>query len=151
MFRRRSGNNEEQQLKKLWKPTGGRSFDDPCPEVRNSSHRSGNLNSPEVEDYPNMLFIRLSTACFKRDSFWMIFISLCLWARFSLRITFYSTQQNQPTGKRRTIPLSKLANNTIESIARHTKVIWDVEKKQISWFIARFEPRTLESQADIST
>ena len=34
------------------KPTGDRSLDDPCPEVRFSSHHSGNLNSPEVEDYP---------------------------------------------------------------------------------------------------
>ena len=34
-------------------PTGDRSLDDPCPEVRYSSHHSGNLNSPEVEDYPH--------------------------------------------------------------------------------------------------
>ena len=34
-------------------PTGDRYLDDPCPEVRYSSHHSGNLNSPEVEDYPH--------------------------------------------------------------------------------------------------
>ena len=34
-------------------PTGDRSLDDPWPEVRYSSHHSGNLNSPEVEDYPH--------------------------------------------------------------------------------------------------
>ena len=34
-------------------PTGDRSLDDPCPEVRYSSDHSGNLNSPEVEDYPH--------------------------------------------------------------------------------------------------
>ena len=34
-------------------PTGDRSLDDPCPGVRFSSHHSGNLNSPEVEDYPH--------------------------------------------------------------------------------------------------
>ena len=31
-------------------PTGDRSLDDPCAEVRNSFHHSGNLNSPEVEN-----------------------------------------------------------------------------------------------------
>ena len=35
------------------KPTGDRSLDDPCPEVRYSSHHSGNLNRSEVEDYPH--------------------------------------------------------------------------------------------------
>ena len=34
-------------------PTRDRSLDDPCPEVRYSSHHSGNLNSPEVEEYPH--------------------------------------------------------------------------------------------------
>ena len=33
--------------------TGDRPSDDPCPEVRFSSHHSGHLNSPEVEDYPH--------------------------------------------------------------------------------------------------
>ena len=33
--------------------TGDRSSDDPCPEVRYSSHHSGHLNSPEAEDYPH--------------------------------------------------------------------------------------------------
>ena len=32
---------------------GDRSSDDPCPEVRYSSHHSGHLNSPEAEDYPH--------------------------------------------------------------------------------------------------
>ena len=36
-------------------PTGGRSLDDPCPDVGISSHHSGNLNSPEMEDYPHMV------------------------------------------------------------------------------------------------
>ena len=34
-------------------PTGDRPIDDPCPEVRYSSHHSGNLNSQEVEEYPH--------------------------------------------------------------------------------------------------
>ena len=33
--------------------TEDRSSDDPCPEVRYSSHHSGHLNSPEAEDYPH--------------------------------------------------------------------------------------------------
>ena len=36
-------------------PTGDRSSDDPCPEARDSSHHSGSLSSPEVEDYPHMV------------------------------------------------------------------------------------------------
>ena len=32
--------------------TGDRSSDDPCPEVRYSSHHSGHLNSPEAGEYP---------------------------------------------------------------------------------------------------
>ena len=35
--------------------TGVRSSDDPYPEARFSSHHSGHLNSPEVEDYPHMV------------------------------------------------------------------------------------------------
>ena len=34
-------------------PTGDRSLDYPCPEVRFSSHHSGNLNNSEVEEYPH--------------------------------------------------------------------------------------------------
>ena len=34
-------------------PTGDRSLDDTCPEVRFSSHHSGILNSSEVEEYPH--------------------------------------------------------------------------------------------------
>ena len=34
-----------------WEPTGNRSLDDPCSEVRFSSHHSGNRSSPEVEEY----------------------------------------------------------------------------------------------------
>ena len=34
-------------------PTGDRSSDDPCPEVRFSSYHSGDPNSSEVEDYPH--------------------------------------------------------------------------------------------------
>ena len=33
--------------------TGDRSSDDPCPEVRYSSHHSGQLNSPKAEVYPH--------------------------------------------------------------------------------------------------
>ena len=36
-------------------PFGDRSLDDPCPEVRFPSRHSGNLNSPEVEEYPHMV------------------------------------------------------------------------------------------------
>ena len=43
----RSSNSENRE------PTGDRSLDDPCPEVRFSSHHSGNLNSSEVEEYPH--------------------------------------------------------------------------------------------------
>ena len=43
----RNSNSENRE------PTGDRSSDDPCPEVSFSSHHSGNLNSPEVEDYPH--------------------------------------------------------------------------------------------------
>ena len=35
--------------------TGDRSSDDPCPEVRYSSHHPGHLNGPEAEDYPHMV------------------------------------------------------------------------------------------------
>ena len=35
--------------------TGDRCTDDPCPDVRFSSHRSGRLNSPEAELYPHMV------------------------------------------------------------------------------------------------
>ena len=35
--------------------TGDCSSDDPCPEVRYSSHPSGHLNIPEAEDYPHMM------------------------------------------------------------------------------------------------
>ena len=35
-------------------PTGDRSLDNPCPELRYYSHNSGNLDSPEVEDYPHV-------------------------------------------------------------------------------------------------
>ena len=43
----RNSNSENRE------PTGDRSLNDPCPEVRFSSHQSGNLNSPQVEDYPH--------------------------------------------------------------------------------------------------
>ena len=35
--------------------TGDRSSDDPCPEVKYSSHHSGNLNCPEAEVYPHIV------------------------------------------------------------------------------------------------
>ena len=38
-------------------PTGDRSLDDPCPEVRFSSDQSGNLYSPEVEEYPHRPYL----------------------------------------------------------------------------------------------
>ena len=44
-----SGNSNSENRE----PTGDRSVDDPCPEVRFSSHHSGHLNSPEAEDYPH--------------------------------------------------------------------------------------------------
>ena len=48
----RNNNSENRET------TGDRSADDPCPELRFSSHHSGHLNSPEVEDYPHsFLFV----------------------------------------------------------------------------------------------
>ena len=41
-------------------PTGDRSLDDPCPEVRFSSHHSGNLNSSEVDEYLHICSICIS-------------------------------------------------------------------------------------------
>ena len=38
-------------------PNGDRSLNDPSPEARISSHHSGNLNSPEVEEYPHNIRI----------------------------------------------------------------------------------------------
>ena len=43
----RNSNSENRE------PTGDRFLDDPCAEVRFSSHHPGNLNNPEVEDYPH--------------------------------------------------------------------------------------------------
>ena len=43
----RNSNSENRET------TGDRSSDDPCPEVRLSSHHSGHLNNPEVEEYPH--------------------------------------------------------------------------------------------------
>ena len=43
----RNSNSENRE------PTGDRSLDIPYPEVRYSLHHSGNLNSPDVEDYPH--------------------------------------------------------------------------------------------------
>ena len=48
----RNSNSENRE------PTGDRSLDDPCPELRYSSHHSGNLNSPEVEDYPHSYLLQ---------------------------------------------------------------------------------------------
>ena len=41
-------------------PTGDRSLEDPYPEVGFSSHHSGNLNNPGVEEYPHKY--KLTTA-----------------------------------------------------------------------------------------
>ena len=43
----RNGSSEDRES------TGDSSVDDPCPKVRYTSHHSGNLNSPEVEEYPH--------------------------------------------------------------------------------------------------
>ena len=45
----RNNNSENRET------TGDRSSDDPCLEVRYSSHNSGHLNSPDAEDYPHMV------------------------------------------------------------------------------------------------
>ena len=45
----RNNNSENRET------TGDRSSDDPCPEVRYSSHHSADLNSPEAEDYLHMV------------------------------------------------------------------------------------------------
>ena len=51
----RNGHSENRE------PTGDRSLDDPCPEVRYSSHHSANLNSSEVEDFSHNFFLRLQS------------------------------------------------------------------------------------------
>ena len=43
----RNSNSENRET------TGDRSSDDPCPEVRFSSHQCGHLNNPDVEEYPH--------------------------------------------------------------------------------------------------
>ena len=43
----RNNNSENRET------TGDCSSDDPCPEVRYSSHYSGHLNNPEAENYPH--------------------------------------------------------------------------------------------------
>ena len=45
----RNNNSENRET------TGDRSSDDLCPEVRFSSHHSGDLNSLDAEDYPHMV------------------------------------------------------------------------------------------------
>ena len=45
----RNSNSENRET------TGDRSSDDSCPEVRFSSHHSGHLSIPEVEEYPHSL------------------------------------------------------------------------------------------------
>ena len=45
----RNGHSENRET------TGHRSSNDPCPEVRSSSHQPGHLNNPEVEEYPHMV------------------------------------------------------------------------------------------------
>ena len=51
----RTNNSENRET------TGDRSSDDPCPEVRFSSHHSGHPDSPEVEDYPHRYIIGKNT------------------------------------------------------------------------------------------
>ena len=48
----RNSNSENRET------TGDRSSDDPCPEVRYSSHLSGQLNSPEAETYSHTITSR---------------------------------------------------------------------------------------------
>ena len=45
----RNSNSENRE------PNGYRSLEDHYPGVRFSSHHSGNLNSPELEEYPHMV------------------------------------------------------------------------------------------------
>ena len=47
----RNSNSENREL------SGDRSLDDPCPEVRYSSHHSSNINSPDLEDYPHVVTV----------------------------------------------------------------------------------------------
>ena len=54
----RNSNSEKREL------IGDRSLDDPCPEVRFSSHLSGNLNSPKVEDYPHRCVFEVLPTCY---------------------------------------------------------------------------------------
>ena len=44
--------------------TGDRTSDDPCPETSYSSHHSGQLNSPETEDYPHNFVHTLRQMCY---------------------------------------------------------------------------------------
>ena len=50
-----SGNSNSENRE----PTGDRSLDDPYAEVGFSSHHSGNLNNPGVEDYPHRVDIKI--------------------------------------------------------------------------------------------
>ena len=54
----RNNNSENRET------TGDRSSDDPCSEVRYSSHHSGHLNSPEAEDYPHRAPLRQALSFF---------------------------------------------------------------------------------------
>ena len=51
----RNSNSENRE------PTGDRSLDDPCPEVRFSSHHSGTLNSSEAEDFPHRIYCQIGS------------------------------------------------------------------------------------------
>ena len=66
----RNSNSENRE------PTGDRSLDDPCPEVRFSSHHSGNPDSSEVEEYthnwssPNFFILQKTASYFNFCSLW---------------------------------------------------------------------------------
>ena len=47
---RNNNNNSEKR-----ETTGDRSLDDPCPEVGYFPHHSGQLNSPDTENYPHSI------------------------------------------------------------------------------------------------
>ena len=72
----RNNNSENRET------TGDRSSDDPCPEVRYSSHHSGHLSSPEAEDYPNsyrILFLRFNPI------FYFILVFICFSSDIQIR------------------------------------------------------------------
>ena len=85
----RNNNSENRET------TQDRSSDDPCPEVRYSSHHSGHLNCPEARDYPDspcwlrmfvLFYFFTSQRCSERYCLHIHFKfsnSCCVWFKYS--------------------------------------------------------------------